>query len=341
MSLFTRLGSAVALCSALVCAPAYADDFYAGKTITIVVGSGAGGGYDTYARLFARHLPRLIPGRPTIVVQNMPGAGSARAAGHLARIAPKDGTVMGIIQPGALVGPLFEGKPDPNYDATQFLYLGSADSSNRVCITMAESKIKTFEDAQRITTIAGTAGNGSSSRDYAFLHKNTSNAKFNLVGGYEGMANLFLALERGEIDTICGFDWASVKAQRPNFVRERKINILVQAGLEPFSELTQLGVPEIWKFTQGDRNRDIIRLVVAQQLFGRPFMVPPGTPKERVDILRAAFDKAFTDPELLADAAKMGADITPASGLKVQQTIQNMYGASPDLVSAAAKAIRE
>jgi tripartite-type tricarboxylate transporter receptor subunit TctC len=341
MSLFTRLGSAVALCSALVCAPAYADDFYAGKTITIVVGSGAGGGYDTYARLFARHLPRLIPGRPTIVVQNMPGAGSARAAGHLARIAPKDGTVMGIIQPGALVGPLFEGKPDPNYDATQFLYLGSADSSNRVCITMAESKIKTFEDAQRITTIAGTAGNGSSSRDYAFLHKNTSNAKFNLVGGYEGMANLFLALERGEIDTICGFDWASVKAQRPNFVRERKINILVQAGLEPFPELTQLGVPEIWKFTQGDRNRDIIRLVVAQQLFGRPFMVPPGTPKERVDILRAAFDKAFTDPELLADAAKMGADITPASGLKVQQTIQNMYGASPDLVSAAAKAIRE
>ena len=341
MSLFTRLGSAVALCSALVCAPAYADDFYAGKTITIVVGSGAGGGYDTYARLFARHLPRPIPGRPTIVVQNMPGAGSARAAGHLARIAPKDGTVMGIIQPGALVGPLFEGKPDPNYDATQFLYLGSADSSNRVCITMAESKIKTFEDAQRITTIAGTAGNGSSSRDYAFLHKNTSNAKFNLVGGYEGMANLFLALERGEIDTICGFDWASVKAQRPNFVRERKINILVQAGLEPFPELTQLGVPEIWKFTQGDRNRDIIRLVVAQQLFGRPFMVPPGTPKERVDILRAAFDKAFTDPELLADAAKMGADITPASGLKVQQTIQNMYGASPDLVSAAAKAIRE
>ena len=341
MSLFTRLGRAVALCSALVCAPAYADDFYAGKTITIVVGSGAGGGYDTYARLFARHLPRLIPGRPTIVVQNMPGAGSARAAGHLARIAPKDGTVMGIIQPGALVGPLFEGKPDPNYDATQFLYLGSADSSNRVCITMAESKIKTFEDAQRITTIAGTAGNGSSSRDYAFLHKNTSNAKFNLVGGYEGMANLFLALERGEIDTICGFDWASVKAQRPNFVRERKINILVQAGLEPFPELTQLGVPEIWKFTQGDRNRDIIRLVVAQQLFGRPFMVPPGTPKERVDILRAAFDKAFTDPELLADAAKMGADITPASGLKVQQTIQNMYGASPDLVSAAAKAIRE
>ncbi len=341
MSLFTRLGSAVALCSALVCAPAYADDFYAGKTITIVVGSGAGGGYDTYARLFARHLPRLIPGRPTIVVQNMPGAGSARAAGHLARIAPKDGTVMGIIQPGALVGPLFEGKPDPNYDATQFLYLGSADSSNRVCITMAESKIKTFEDAQRITTIAGTAGNGSSSRDYAFLHKNTSNAKFNLVGGYEGMANLFLALERGEIDTICGFDWASVKAQRPNFVRERKINILVQAGLEPFPELTQLSVPEIWKFTQGDRNRDIIRLVVAQQLFGRPFMVPPGTPKERVDILRAAFDKAFTDPELLADAAKMGADITPASGLKVQQTIQNMYGASPDLVSAAAKAIRE
>lgn len=341
MSRLTRLVSAVALMGAAICAPAHADDFYAGKTITIIVGSGAGGGYDTYARLFARHLPRFIPGRPTIVVQNMPGAGSARAAGHLARIAPKDGTAMGIIQPGALVGPLFEGKPDPNYDATQFLYLGSADSSNRVCITMADSKIKTFEDAQRITSIAGTAGNGSSSRDYAFLHKNTSNAKFNLVGGYEGMANLFLALERGEVDTICGFDWASVKAQRPTFVREKKINILVQAGLEPFRELTELGVPEIWKYTQGDRNIAIVKLVVAQQLFGRPFMFPPGTPKERVDQLRAAFDKAFTDPELLADAAKMGADITPASGIKVQDTIKGMYAASPDLVAAASKAIRE
>jgi tripartite-type tricarboxylate transporter receptor subunit TctC len=139
MPLLTRLGSAIALATALICTSARADDFYAGKTITIIVGSDAGGGYDTYARLFARHLPRLIPGRPNIVVQNMPGAGSARAAGHLARIAAKDGTVMGIIQPGALVGPLIEGKPDPNYDATKFLYVGSADSSNRVCITMAQS----------------------------------------------------------------------------------------------------------------------------------------------------------------------------------------------------------
>jgi hypothetical protein len=155
------------------------------------------------------------------------------------------------------------------------------------------------------------------------------------------MANLFLALERGEVDTICGFDWASVKAQRPSFVREKKINILVQAGLEPFHELTELGVPEIWKYTQGERNIAIVKLVVAQQLFGRPFMFPPGTPKERVDQLRAAFDKAFTDPELLADAAKMGADITPASGIKVQDTIKGMYTASPDLVAAASKAIRE
>ncbi len=341
MSRLKRLGSAVALISALICAPAHADDFYAGKTITIVVGSDAGGGYDTYARLFARHLPRLIPGRPNIVVQNMPGAGSARAAGHLSRIAAKDGTVMGIIQPGALVGPLIEGKPDPNYDATKFLYVGSADSSNRVCITMAQSKIKTFEDAQRQTVIAGTAGNGSSSRDYAFLHKNTSDAKFNLVGGYVGMADLYLALERGEVEVICGFDWASVKAQRPSFVRDRKINILVQAGLEPFPELTALGVPEIWQFTKGERNRDIVRLIVSQQLFGRPFMFPPGTPMERVEILRAAFDKAFKDPELLADAAKIGADITPASGLKVQQTIEQMYSAPPDLIKAASKAVRE
>jgi tripartite-type tricarboxylate transporter receptor subunit TctC len=340
MKAMMGLSVAAALTMA-VPAPAQAQDFYAGKTITIIVGSDAGGGYDTYARLFARHLPRLIPGKPTVVVQNMPGAGSARAAGHLSRIAAKDGTVMGIVQPGAVVGPLIEGKPDPKYDATKFFYLGSADSSNRVCITMADSRIKTFDDAQREKVIAGTAGTGSSSRDYAFLHKNTSGANFTLVGGYVGMADLYLALERGEVDTICGFDWASVKAQRPNFIRDKKINVLVQAGLEPFPELTAMGVSEIWKYTKGERNTAIVQLIVSQQLFGRPFMLPPGVPKERGDILRAAFDKAFTDPELLAEAAKMNADITPASGIKVQETIERMYSAPPDLVQAAAKAVRE
>jgi hypothetical protein len=155
------------------------------------------------------------------------------------------------------------------------------------------------------------------------------------------MADLYLSLERGEIDVICGFDWASVKAQRPQFVRDRKINILVQAGLEPFPELTAMGVPEIWQFTKGERNKEIIRLIVSQQLFGRPFMFPPGTPMERVELLRTAFEKAFKDPELLADAAKMGADITPATGAKVQETILKMYSAPPDLIQAASKAVRE
>ncbi len=321
--------------------PASALDFYAGKTITIVVGSDAGGGYDTYARLFARHLPRLIPGNPSFVIQNMPGAGSARAAGHMARIAPKDGTTIGIVQPGAIVGPLLEGKPDPNYDATKFVYLGSADSSNRVCITGETSKVKTFEDAQKMQVIAGTAGVGSSSRDYAFLHKNTSGANFKLVGGYVGMTDLLLAMERNEIDTICGFDWASVKAQRPNLVRDHKINILVQAGLEPFAELTERGVPEIWPYTKGDRNRAIVELIVSQQLFGRPFFFPPGTPDQQVKILRQAFDVAFKDPELNADAAKIHADLTPASGQKVQDVVLKMYSAPVEIVEAASKAVRE
>jgi len=323
------------------CTPASAQDFYAGKIITIVVGSDVGGGYDTYARLFARHLPRLIPGKPSIVVQNMPGAGSARAAGHMARIAAKDGTVIGIVQPGAIIGPLLEGKSNPNYDATKFVYLGSADSSNRVCITGENSKIKTFEDAQRNQVIAGTAGVGSASRDYAFLHKNTSGADFKLVGGYVGMADLLLAMERNEVDVICGFDWASVKAQRPNLVRDRKINILVQAGLEPFAELTERGVNSIWAYTKDERSRAIVELIVSQQLFGRPFFLPPNTPDQQIKTLRVAFDTAFKDPELNADASKIGADLTPASGEKVQEVVLKMYSAPPEIIQAAAKAVRE
>jgi tripartite-type tricarboxylate transporter receptor subunit TctC len=329
------------LASVLALGAAQAQGMYAGKTVTLVVGSAPGGGYDTYARLFSRHLGEHIPGKPNVVVQNMPGAGSARAAGHVYAAAAKDGMTIALVQPGAIVGPLFDKDVKPTYDATRLVYLASADSGTRVCVTLPNSRIKTFKQAQTEKVIAGAAGRGASSFDYANLHKNMSGAMFSVVPGYKGMADILLAMERGEVDTVCGFDWSSVKAQRPQMVRDRTINVLVQAAVEKNDELEALGVPNIMDFTKGDDNRAVVELIVAQQYFGRPFVMGPGNPAESVKIMRAAFDSVMKDPKLLAEADKMGVDVTPATGARVQEVVERMYATPQRILDLAAKAIRD
>lgn len=333
--------AAAALAILLTAGAAHAQDMYAGKTVNLFVGSAPGGGYDTYARLFSRHLGDHIPGKPNVVVQNMPGAGSARAAGHVYASAPKDGLNIALLQPGAIVGPLFDKDVKPTYDATKLIYLASADSGTRVCVTLPNSRIKTYRQAQSEKVIAAAAGRGASSFDYANLHKNMSGAMFTVVPGYKGMADILLAMERGEVDTVCGFDWSSVKAQRPQLVRERKINVLVQASVDKNEELDALGVPDIMQFTQGDDNRAVVELIVAQQFFGRPFVMGPGNPAESVRIMRAAFDTVMKDQKLLGEAEKMGVDITPATGARVQEVVEKMYATPQRILDLAAKAIRD
>jgi tripartite-type tricarboxylate transporter receptor subunit TctC len=320
---------------------ATAQEFYTGKTVNIIVGSDVAGGYDTYARLFSRHLGEQLPGKPNMVVQNMPGAGSARAAGFLYTSAAKDGMTIALLQPGAIVGPLVDKTMKANYDATKFTYLASADSGTRVCISLPNSHIKTFKQAQTERVIVGAAGNGASSRDYGFLHKNTSGAKFEIVSGYKGMADILLAMERKEIDVVCGLDWSSAKAQRPALVRDKSLNVLVQMGVDKNAELDAWGVPEIMSFTQGADNRAIVELIVAQQAFGRPFLMAPGNPEIAVKQMRAAFMAAMKSPALLADAEKIGLDITPATGERVQDVVQKMYQTPDRIVDLASKAIRE
>lgn len=319
---------------------ARAQDMYAGTTVTLVVGSAPGGGYDTYARVFSRHLGEHIPGKPTVVVQNMPGAGSMRATAHIYAAASKDGMTIGLIQPGAIIGPLFDKDVNQNYDATKLVYLASADSGTRVCITLPSSRIKTFKQAQTEKVIAAAAGRGASSLDYANLHKNTSGANFTVVAGYKGMADILLAMERGEVDTVCGFDWSSVKAQRPQLVLERKLNVLVQASVVKNEELEALGVPDIMEFTKGDDNRQVVDLILSQQFFGRPFVMGPGNPPAAVKIMRAAFEAVLKDPKLLADAKKIGVDIQPATGERVQEVVEKMYAAPKRIIDLAAKAVR-
>jgi tripartite-type tricarboxylate transporter receptor subunit TctC len=320
--------------------PAAAQDHYAGRTIEFIVGGDSGGGYDIYARAVARHLARHIPGNPTIVVKNMPGAGSTRAGIYISTVAPKDGSSLGALMPGAIIGPLLDDKPKTQFDPTKVIYIGTADSGVRVCATFHNSKINTFAAAQKNKTILGASSAGGATRDYAYLHNHTAGTNFSVVAGYKGTVDIGLAMERGEVDGLCGWDWSSVKAQKRDWLRDKKLNLLVQVGLQPQKELTDLGVPTIWSFIKNENNRRIAELVVSQQVFQRSYVVPPGTPPEQVKILRAAFDATVKDPQFLADAAKMRISITPLSGREVQELVAKLYTTPRDFVDRARAAIK-
>jgi tripartite-type tricarboxylate transporter receptor subunit TctC len=326
--------------AALAGATAQAADYYAGKTIEFVVGGDAGGGYDIYARTVARHINRHIPGVPNVIVKNMPGAGSTRAAIYISTVAPKDGGSLGALMPGAIIDPLLDEKPNVQFDPTKVVYIGTADSGVRVCATFQNSKIKTFEDAQNQKTILGASAAGGATRDYAFLLNKTAGAKFEVVSGYQGTVDIALAMERGEVDGMCGWDWSSVKSQKSDWVRDKKLNVLVQISLNPEPDLTKMGIPQLWKYVTKEDDRKVAELVISQQVFQRSYIAPPGTPNEQIKILRAAFDATMTDPQFLADAEKMKISITPLPGAKVQALIEKLYVTPKDLVERAKAVIK-
>jgi tripartite-type tricarboxylate transporter receptor subunit TctC len=321
--------------AALITSPAAAADYYAGKTIELVVGGDAGGGYDIYARAVARHLAGHIPGNPTIVVKNMPGAGSTRAGIYISTIAPKDGTSIGALMPGAIIGPLLDDKPNLQFDPTKVLYIGTADSGVRVCATYATSKIKTFEDAQKQKTVLGASSAGGATRDYAYMHNHTAGAKFEVVSGYKGTVDVGLAMERGEVDGMCGWDWSSVKSQKSDWISEKKVNVLVQVSLEPLEELTERGVPHIWTFVPKENDRKVAELVVSQQVFQRSYIAPPQTPAEPLGILRTAFDATMKDPAFLEDAAKSSMDISASTGEEAQKFSDMIANTAPAVIARA------
>jgi tripartite-type tricarboxylate transporter receptor subunit TctC len=325
-----------ALLAAAVPTAAPGADFYAGKTIDFVIGADIGGGYDIYARLLARHLGRHIPGNPAIVPKNQPGAASGRAAAFIYSVAPKDGTVIGAVFPGVVMGALLDDRAQPLFDPTKFQYLASAHNATRLCITHERSRIKTFADAQRQKTIMGASAVSGSTRDYANMHRKASGAQFELVTGYKGSADILLAMERGEVDGLCGYDWTSLKSQRPDWVSKKTVNILVQAALEPEEELIRLGVPSIWTTIKSDDDKKAVELVIGQQLFGRPYLAPPGVPAEQIGTLRAAFAATMRDKDFLADAERTRVDVVPTEGETVQQSIERLY-ATPKHIADRAK----
>ena len=325
------------MAGAMIGSSANAADFYAGKTIDVVAGSTPGAGIDHYARLVARHLARHIPGNPSVVVKNMPGASGTRAAQYVAMAAPANGLTIGATTPGAIVGPLLDDKID-TLNPSEFIYLGTSNVGVGICATMNTSATKTFDDALKNKTILGAQGPGALSYDFAYLVKNLTGAQFNVVTGYNGSAHFTLAMERGEIDGVCGWNWSGAVSQKPQWIRDKSINLLMQLGSHP--DLTKMGVPEIWKYISGDVNRKIAEFILTQRAFERPLMVRAGTPSEQVNILRAAFDATMKDPQFLADAEKSKSEISPLPGARVQEMVRTFYATPKDIVEKARHAIR-
>jgi tripartite-type tricarboxylate transporter receptor subunit TctC len=332
--------SAITLAASLVAAPALAADYYAGKTLEFLVGAPPGGGYDIYARAVARHLGRNIPGEPTVVVKNMPGAGSAKAAQYIATIAPKDGTTVAGIMPGAIMGPLLDDRTAPLFDPNKVRYVGTANSGTRVCATLKGGKIATMDDAQKVKAKFGGSAPNDSTFEYGYLHKHTSGALWDIVPGYRGTPEMALAMERGEIDGMCGWDWSSFRSQKPDWLRDNKANILMQVSLDPHPLLTKMGVPSVFDFVKNEDDRKVVELIISQTVFHRSYIAPPDTPPAQLAVLRAAFDKTVADPQFLADAEKVSIDIEPLSGAKVQEVVGKLYATPPAIVERARKAIR-
>ena len=313
--------------------------FYRGKQITVVVGSSAGGGYDIYARLLARHMSKYIPGNPVIVATNMPGAASTAAAAHVYNTAPKDGTVIGALQNTAIVDALLDEAKRARFDASKFVYLGSATTDHYICIARADAPVKSFRELQERELVIGASQPGTSTRDFPVLLNSLAGAKFRFVSGYPGTREITLAIEKGEVQGLCGFSWSSLAAQRPDWIKSGFIRVLIQEHDKGHPTINAMGVPLAVEFAKSPENRQILELFYSSEIFGRPYMMPPGMPADRVAALRAAFMETMRDKELLAEAQKIGLDIDPISGEQLQVLAEKIYATPAPIVAKARQAL--
>lgn len=313
--------------------------FYAGRTITFVSGSSPGASYDVHSRLVARHLSGFIPGRPAIIVQNMPGAGSKAAANHLYTAASRDGSVIGMFGRGVYLDAVF-GIEGTRFDPLKFNWIGSHGRETSALVAGIDTPFKTFADLQRAEMLAGTPPPGSDVHSFGMMFSALAGAKLKLISGYPGLAAVALAMERGEVQGIPGLSIASLMALRPQWLTEPgKARVLVQLGASPHATLLQ-GVPMVHAFAQSETDRKALDLMLARLEIAYPLTAPPEVPAARVAALRAAFALMVASEEFLADAAKLHAEIAPSSGERVLDVIAQAYAAPKDVI-ARAKAVLE
>jgi len=309
-------------------------DFYKGKNVDLYIGYSVGGGYDLYARLLARHLGRHIPGQPRVVAQNREGAGSERATLYLYNAAPRDGTVIGAFSRSMAVAPLIAGAP---FDATRLAWIGSISTDVSVCFTWHTSPIKTFDDMLATPFTMGGLGGGADPDIFALMLRNVFGAKLKLVSGYPGTNDATLAMERGEVSGVCGISWSTVKSRHMDWIKAHRVNVPVQFGLQKEPDIPD--VPAVIDLVKDDEQTKMVRLILAGQAMARPYAAPPGIPEDRRKALVAAFEATMKDPEFLADAQKMQADVNPVTAAEIEKLLAEIYATPKDVVAKAAKAI--
>ena len=324
-----RIGRAALILAALAIAPttqSHADavaDFYKGKDLRMVVSTTAGTGYDTYARAVARHLPRHMPGSPTIVVQNMPGAGGITAANYIYSVAPPDGTAFGMIQNTVPFEPLFE-NASARFDPMKMNWLGTPATEVGLYIVYRTSKVKTLRDAQMHETIAGTTGTASTPAFYGRLFNEILRTKTMLIGGYPGQLELLLSMEQGETNAMTSPFWSSLKVQRPTWYSQKIVSIIFQYGGAPHPELKD--VPFAMDLVENTNDKILLTAASAPLGFGRPYAAPPAVPADRIAALRAAFAATFKDPQFLADCKKQGVECDDSrTGAQLDAQIREAY----------------
>lgn len=305
------------------------DDFYKGKTVQMLIGFQAGTGYDTYARALARHLGRHLPGAPTVVPQNMTGAGGLVAANHLYNLAPRDGTVIGIFNRSTILDPLF-GSPEAKFDAQKYLWIGSMGPEVSVCISWAKSPFAKWEDLLQREFIAAATSFSADTGVYPTLFNTVLGTRMKVITGYRGGPEMSQAIESGEAHGRCGWSWTAVKSTKPDWLANKSVHILLQAGLKKAADLPD--VPLVTDLAKTERQRQILTLAFGPQEIAWPFVGPPGLAPARQAMLRKAFDDALRDPELLAEGRKLSLDIDPTPGAEVERIVNALYASPPDIV---------
>jgi tripartite-type tricarboxylate transporter receptor subunit TctC len=319
-------GGAVATCVAglpvSIASAQTPAEFYKGKTVDFYIGYSAGGGYDLYARLIARHMGKHIPGNPQVVPKNMDGAGSLRLANWLYSAAPKDGTAIGATSRGMAFDPLLGNKAG-QYDASKFTWIGSANDEVSVCVSWHTSGITKFDEVLTKELAIGSTGTSDDTYQFPAVVNRVLGTKFKIITGYPGGNDVSFAMERNEVQGRCGWSWSSIKATRMNWYADKTIHVLMQFSLAKHPDLPH--IPLITDLAKTDEQKQIFKLIFARQVMGRPYMAPPGVPQDRADALQKAFMATMADKEFLADADKAKFEITPVPGDKIASLVAELY----------------
>jgi tripartite-type tricarboxylate transporter receptor subunit TctC len=332
------LGAWAVVAAALAC-PALAQTpagLFAGKIVTMIIGFGPGGGYDLWARTVAHHIGKHLPGNPTVIAQNLEGAGSYRAANFIYNVAPKDGSTMALIARDAALGPL-TGAPGAQFDATKLSYLGTPAIETKVCIAYHTADVKTVQDLTKKELVVGDTGPGTGTRSYPKALNDILGFKFKIVGGYQSSADVFLAMERGEVQGICE-SLDSVKVRRPDWIPSGTVSVLFQGGTKPNAELKT--VPFVIDLAQKPDDKQAIEFLYAGQGVGRPFIAPPDLPGDRLNMLREAFSATMTDPEFIAETDVRKLTLDPEDGEHLEALIKKTYATPKPIIDRIATLIK-